>query len=91
MLYKKFNGDSNNEKTNSTPNENGSRGFWKQVLGINKIHNKDAEWLSNVKSELLNLEHEDDIITSKKNISKKCFKSSLTGKPQVKMDYSDTG
>ena len=30
MLYKKLNGDSNNKNTNSTPDENKSREFWKK-------------------------------------------------------------
>ena len=52
MSYKNLNGDSNNESTNSTPDENESREFWKNIWGVNKVHNKDAEWLSNIKSEL---------------------------------------
>ena len=36
----------------------------------NNVHNKDAEWLSNIKSELLNLEHEEDVIITKKDIKK---------------------
>ena len=30
MFYKKLNGDSNNENTNSTPDESESREFWKK-------------------------------------------------------------
>ena len=70
MFYKKLNGDSSNKNTNSTPDENESREFWKKIWGINKVHNKDAEWLSNIKSELLNLDCEKDIMISKKDLKK---------------------
>ena len=70
MFYKKLNGDSNNENTNSTPDENESWEFWKKIWGINKVHNKDAEWLSNIKSELLNLDCEKYLIISKKDLKK---------------------
>ena len=70
MFHKKFNGDSNIENTNSTPDENESKEFWKKIWSINKVHNKDAEWLSNIKSELLNLDREEDIIISKKDLKK---------------------
>ena len=32
----------------------------KKIWGINKVHNKDAKWLSYIKSEHLNLDHEED-------------------------------
>ena len=70
MFCKIFNGNSNNENANSFAEENESRKFWKKIWGINKVHNKDAEWLSNTKSELLNLEQEEDIIIPKKDIRK---------------------
>ena len=54
-----MNDDSNNENTNCTPDENESREFWKKIWGINKVHNKNAEWLS-----------EEDIIISKKDPKK---------------------
>ena len=63
-------GDSNNDNANSTSDENESWEFWKKIWGINKVHNKDAEWLSNIKSELLNLDREEDIIISKKDLRK---------------------
>ena len=63
-------GDSNNDKANSISDENESWEFWKKIWGINKVHNKDAEWLSNIKSELLNLDREEDIIISKKDLRK---------------------
>ena len=47
-----LNGGSNNENTNSAPDEKESRGFWKKTWCTNNVHNKDAEWLSNIKSEL---------------------------------------
>ena len=37
----------------------------KKIWGINKVH-KDSEWLSNIKSELLNLDRKQDVIISKK-------------------------
>ena len=42
----------------------------KKIWGINKVHNKDSEWLSNIKSELLNLDRKQDVIISKKNLKK---------------------
>ena len=45
MFHKILNGNSNNENTNSTSYQNESREFWKKICGVNKAHNKDAEWL----------------------------------------------
>ena len=50
--------------------ENESREFLKKIWGINKVHNKDAKWLSNIKSEPLNLDGEEDIIVTKKDLKK---------------------
>ena len=60
MFCKILNGDSNYENANSTPDENETREFWKKIWSINKVHNKDAKWLSYIKSEHLNLDHEED-------------------------------
>ena len=70
MFLKILNGDSNNENTNSAPNEKESREFWKKIWCTDNVYNKDAEWLSNIKSELLNLDREEDIIISKKDLRK---------------------
>ena len=66
MFYKKLNGGSNNENTNSIPDKDENKILW----GINKVHNKDAEWISNIKSELLDLDREQDIIIFKKDLKK---------------------
>ena len=60
-----------NEKINSTPDDDDEgREFWrKKIWGINKVH-KDDEWLSNIKSELWDLDHEEDIIISRKDLKK---------------------
>ena len=42
----------------------------KKIWDINKVHNKDSEWPSNIKSELLNLDRKQDITISKKNLKK---------------------
>ena len=63
MFYKKLNGDSNNDNTNSTPGENESSKFWKKIWSVN-------EWLSNIKPQLLNSDREEDIIISKKDLNK---------------------
>ena len=81
MLYKKLNGDSNNKNTNSTPDENKSREFWKKIWGINKVHHKDAEWLPNIKLELLNLDCEEDIIIFKKRPQENAPKAPLLEGP----------
>ena len=70
MFLKILNGDSNNENTNSAPNEKESREFWKKIWCTDNVYNKDAEWLSNIKSELLNLDREEDITISKKDLRK---------------------
>ena len=62
------------------------------IIIIISIHDKDAECLSNIISELLDLDRSEDIIMAK-NISKKkkkSFKSSLTRRLLEKMDYRDT-
>ena len=68
MFYKKLNGDSNNENTNCTPDQNESREFCKKIQAINKVHNKDAERLSNIKSELLDLDCEQEMMISEKDL-----------------------
>ena len=50
IFYKKLNGYSNNENTNSTLVEDESKEFWKNIWYVNEVHNKDAEWLLNIKS-----------------------------------------
>ena len=65
MFYKILNGDTNNKNAKSTPDENESNEFWKKEVLI-----KDAEWLSSIKSGLLNLDHEEDIVTYKKDLRK---------------------
>ena len=78
-----MNGVSNSENTNSTPDENESREFCKKIWGINKIHNKDAEWLSNIKFELLNLDREEDLIISKRKILQKLPNWKAPGKDRL--------
>ena len=52
----------------------------KKIWGINKVHIKDAEWLSNIKSELLDLDCEEDRIISKKRFKENVSNvSSLEG------------
>ena len=70
MFHKKSNGDSNNENTSSTPDEDECREFWEKIWDISKVHNKGDEWLSHVKSELFNLDREEDIIIFKKDLKK---------------------
>ena len=51
----------------------------KKTWGTNKVHNKDnkdTEWLSNIKSELSNLDHEEDVIISKKDFQEMLQKHS---------------
>ena len=83
MFYKKLNGGGNNENTDSTPNKNENRELWKKIWGINKVQNKDAERLSKI-PELLNLDREEDIITSKKD-----FKKTLQKLPHWKAHGKD--
>ena len=60
----------------------------KKIWGINKAHNKDTEWLSNIKFEFLNLDLEQDIVISRKDL-RKMLHNSLTGRSLKKMDYRD--
>ena len=90
MFYKILNGDSNNESANSTLDENESREFWQKIWGINKAHNKGTESLSKIKSELLSLDHEEDIIIPKKDL-RKMLQNFITGRSLEKMDYRDIG
>ena len=45
-------------------------GNCEKIWGINKVHIEDAEWLSNINSELLDLDSEEDRIISKKDLKK---------------------
>ena len=62
----------------------------KKIWGINKAHNKGTESLSKIKSELLSLDHEEDIIIPKKDL-RKMLQSFITGRSLEKMDYRDIG
>ena len=86
-VYKKLNGDSNNQNASSASDEYESREFWKRKRGINKVHNKHAERLSNIKSELLDRED----ITIHKKYLQKIPQKLLIRRFLEKMDYMNTG
>ena len=62
----------------------------KKIWGINKADNKGTESLSKIKSELLSLDHEEDIIIPKKDL-RKMLQNFITGRSLEKMDYRDIG
>ena len=53
-----MNGDNNDENTKSTPGEDESWEFWAKIWGSSKVGNKDADLLSDIKLELLDLDCE---------------------------------
>lgn len=72
-VYTELNGGVN--RTNDVPNDEESRKFWGDIWSVEKEHNKDAEWLKELKEEMKNENHSQNrmLITIDK-IRKQCRK-----------------
>ena len=71
-VYNKFNGhigSSNGDITNAEE----SRTFWSGIWSVEKEHNKEADWLNDLKDEMVKLEQPNVVIKEDK-VKKQCSK-----------------
>ena len=65
------------EKTGSSngdiPNAEESRTFWSGIWSVEKEHNKEAKWLSDLKEQMVKLELQSEVINEDK-MKKQCSK-----------------
>ena len=73
-VYNEFNGQkggSNGDK----PNPEESRTFWSGIWSVEKEHNKEADWLGDLKEEMVKLKRQNVVINEDK-VKKQCSKTS---------------
>ena len=71
-VYNEFNGQT--ESSNGDiPNAEESRTFWSGIWGVEKEHNKEADWLSDLKEEMVKLEQQNVVINEDK-VKNQCSK-----------------
>ena len=71
-VYKEFNGKIGSSN-GDIPNAKESRTFWSGIWGVEKKHNKEAKWLSDLKEEMVKLEQQNVVINEDK-VKKQCSK-----------------
>ena len=71
-VYNEFNGQMGSNK-GDIPNTEESRKFWSGIWSVKKEHNKKADWLSDLKKEMVNLEQQNVVINEEK-VKKQCRK-----------------
>ena len=54
-MYAEFNGDG--VRPNDVPNAEESKRFWSDIWSVGKWHNREAEWLKDIKNEPGNYKH----------------------------------
>ena len=72
-VYNEFNGQkggSNGDK----PNPEESRTFWSGIWSVEKEHNKEADWLGDLKEEMVKLKRQNVVINEDK-VKKQCSKT----------------
>ena len=71
-VYNEFNGQMGSNK-GDIPNTEESRKFWSGIWSVKKEHNKKADWLSDLKKEMVKLEQQNVVINEEK-VKKQCRK-----------------
>ena len=72
-MYAVFNGDG--ARPIDTPNAEESKRFWGDLWSIGKRHNLEAEWLEDIKNELVNdKHHQERVVISVQKVTKQCRK-----------------
>ena len=80
-MYAVFNGDG--ARPIDTPNAEESKRFWGDLWSIGKRHNLEAEWLENIKNELVNdKHHQERVVISVQKVTKQCRKISNWKTPE---------
>ena len=71
-VYNEFNGQTGSSN-GDIPNAEESRTFWSGIWSVEKKHNKEAKWLSDLKEEMVKLEQQNVVINEGK-VKKQCRK-----------------
>ena len=72
-MYAEFNRDG--VRPINVPNAEESKGFWGDLWSIGKEHNREAEWLKDIKNELVNNKHHHErVVQSVEKVTKQCRK-----------------
>ena len=71
-VYNEFNGKTGSSN-GDIPNAEESRTFWSGIWSVEKEHNKEAKWLSDLKEEIVKLEQQNVVINEDK-VKKQCSK-----------------
>ena len=71
-VYNEFNGQTGSSNRD-IPNAEESRTFWSEIWSVEKEHNKEAKWLSDLKEEIVKLEQQNVVINEDK-VKKQCSK-----------------
>ena len=72
-IYAEFNGGG--VRWNDVPNAEESKRFWGSIWSVEKGHNREAEWLKDLKNELENEEHlQESMVISVEIVIKQCRK-----------------
>ena len=71
-VYNEFNGQMGSNKGDILNTEE-SRTFWSGICSVEKEHNKKADWLSDLKKEMVKLEQQNVVINEEK-VKKQCRK-----------------
>ena len=64
-VYNEFNGKTGNSN-GDIPNAEECRTFWSGIWCVEKKHNKEAKWLSDLKEEMVKLEQQNVVINESK-------------------------
>ena len=73
-IYNEFNGQTGSSNR-GIPNVEESRAFLSGIWSVEKEHNKEAKWLSDLKQEMVKLEQQNEVINEDK-VTKQCSKMS---------------
>ena len=71
-VYKEFNGQTGSSN-GDIPNSPESKTFWSGIWSVEKEHNKEADWLSDLKEEMVKFEQQNVVINEYK-VKKQCSK-----------------
>ena len=72
-IYAEFNGGG--VRSNDVPNGEESKMFWGDIWSVEKGHNREAEWLKDLKNELENEEHlQESVVISVEKVMEQCRK-----------------
>ena len=71
-VYNEFNGQTGSSN-GDIPNAEEIRTFWNGIWCVEKEHNKEADWLSDLKEEMMKLEQQ-NVVINEDQVKKQCRK-----------------